>query len=148
MSLIQLVTFSLTYSSKYSLDPIAAHPRRPRGSQSGWEKRLDESFQVRVKEPMGTESHQTISKNSSRCRLLIGHKKCFVLLCPIGEQSLLSSYMSLYTTTIFSITACLDHAPKKCRQSGNFQFVEGLWNSLSFATRGPKLCSFLFQLAV
>ena len=128
MSLIQLVTFSLTYFSKYFLDPIAAHPRRPRGSQSGWEKRLDESFQVRVKEPLGTESHQTISKNLSRCRLLIGHKKCFVLLCPIGEQSLLSSYVStsLYTTTIFSITACLNHAPKKCRQSGNFQFVEGL----------------------
>ena len=68
------------------------HPRRPRGSQLGWEKRRDESFQVRAKEPLGTDSHRTISKNSSRCRLLIGHKKCFVLLCPIGEQSLLSSF--------------------------------------------------------
>ena len=27
------------------------HPRRPRGSQSGREKRWDESFQVRAKEP-------------------------------------------------------------------------------------------------
>ena len=33
-----------------------------------------------------------ISKNSSGCGLLIGHKKCFVLLCPIGEQFLLSSF--------------------------------------------------------
>ena len=33
-----------------------------------------------------------ISKNSSGCWLLIGHKKCFVLLCPIGEQFLLSSF--------------------------------------------------------
>ena len=66
------------------------HPRRPRGSQSGWEKRQDESFQVRAKEPLGTDSHRTISKNSSRCRLLIGNKKCFVILRPIGEQFLLS----------------------------------------------------------
>ena len=58
-----------------------AHPRRPRGSQSGREKRRGESFQVRAKEPLGTDSHRTISKNSTGCRLLIGHKKCFVLLC-------------------------------------------------------------------
>ena len=30
--------------------------------------------------------------------------------------------MCLYTTAIVSITACLAHAPKKCTQSGNFQF--------------------------
>ena len=69
-----------------------SHPRRPRGSQSGREKGRDESFQVRVKEPLGTDSHRTISKNSSGCRFLIGHKKCFVLLCPIGVQFLLSSF--------------------------------------------------------
>ena len=68
------------------------HPRRPRGGQSGREKRWDESFQVRAKEPLGTDSHQTISKNLSRCRLLIGHKNCFVLLCSINEQFLLSSF--------------------------------------------------------
>ena len=68
------------------------HPRRPRGSQSGREKRQDESFQVRTKEPLGTDSHRTVSKNSSRWRLLIGHKKCFLLLCPIGEQHLVSSF--------------------------------------------------------
>ena len=67
------------------------HPRRPRGGQSGREKRRNESFQVRAKEPLGTDSHRTMSKNSSGCRLLIGHKKCFVL-CPIGEEFLLSSF--------------------------------------------------------
>ena len=74
------------------LSPLIAHPRRPRGSQSGREKGRDESFQVRVKEPLGTDCPRTISKNSSGCRLLIGHKKCFVLLCPISEQHLLSSF--------------------------------------------------------
>ena len=67
------------------------HPRRPRGGQSGQEKRRDESFQVRAKEPLGTDSHRTMSKNLSGCRLLIGHKTCFVL-CPIGEEFLLSSF--------------------------------------------------------
>ena len=38
---------------------------------------------VRAKEPLDTDSHRAIS---SGCRLLIGHKKCFVLLCPIGEH--------------------------------------------------------------
>ena len=68
------------------------HPWRPRDSQSGQEKRRDESFQVRAKEPQGTDSHRIIFKNSSKCQLLTGHKKCFVLLCRIGEQFLLSSF--------------------------------------------------------
>ena len=59
---------------------------------SGESKGRDESSQVRAKEPLGKDSYRTISKNSSGCRLLIGHKKCFVLLCPIGEQFLLSSF--------------------------------------------------------
>ena len=68
------------------------HPRRPRGGQSGREKRRDKSFQAQVEKPLGTDSHRIISKRSSECWLLIGHKKYFVLLCPIGEQHLLSSF--------------------------------------------------------
>ena len=100
----------------------AQHPRRPRGSQSGLEKRRDESFQVRAKEPLGTDSHETISKTSSGCRLLIAPKKCFVLLCPIGEHISRVLFMCSYTTAIVSIMACVAHAPKKCTQSGNLQF--------------------------
>ena len=60
--------------------------------QSGWEKRRDENFQAQAEKPLGTDSQQTISKRSSKCWLLIEHKKCFVLLCPIDEQHLLSSF--------------------------------------------------------
>ena len=52
-------------------------------------------------------------------------QKCFVLLRPIGEQFLLSSFREfVHDGSIVSITACLahDHAPKKCTQSGNIQF--------------------------
>ena len=52
----------------------------------------DESFQAQAEKTLGTDSHRTISKRSSQCCLLIGHKKCFELLCPIGEQFLLSSF--------------------------------------------------------
>ena len=69
--------------------------RESGAGQSAREKEREESLQVRAKEPLGTDSHRAISKNSSGCRLLIGHKKCFVLLCAIGEQFLLSSFSAL-----------------------------------------------------
>ena len=61
-------------------------------------------FFLRVKEPLGTDSHRTISKNSSGCRFLIEHKKCFVLWCPIGEQFLPSSFGEFVHDG-----CCLDH---------------------------------------
>ena len=70
--------------------PLWTHPRRPRGGQS--EKRCNKSFQAQGDKPLGTDSHWTISKPSSICWFLIGHKKCFVLLYPIGEQHLLSFF--------------------------------------------------------
>ena len=60
-------------------------------SRAGRKARRDESFQARTETPPGTDSHRTISKRSSDWWLLIRHKKFFVLLCPIGEQFLLSS---------------------------------------------------------
>ena len=88
----QINSFKTRAKIRAFADQWHHHPRRPRGSQSGRVKRRDESFQAWAEEPLGTESHQTISKQSSECWLLIGHKKCFVLLCPIGEQHLLSSF--------------------------------------------------------
>ena len=64
----------------------------------------------------GTDSHRTISKNSSGCRLLIGHKKCFVLLCPIGEQFLLSSFRE-FVHDGYCLAAPVHQA---CACKGNF----------------------------
>ena len=94
------------------------HPRRPRGSQSGREKRRDESFQARAEEPLGTDSHRTISKRSSECWLLIGHRKCFVLLCPIGEQFLQSHFLEFVHDGYYLATVA--------------RFVRGILNSLIF----------------
>ena len=57
---------------------------------------------MKAEEPLGTDSHRTISKNSSGCRLLIGHKKCFVLLCSIGEHISWVLFICSYTTAIVS----------------------------------------------
>ena len=95
------VSFPCNFMIIYLIKP---HPRRPRGSQSGEEKRRDKSFQARAEEPLGTYSHRTISIRSSEYWLLIGHKKCFVLLCPIGEQFLLSSFREFVHDGY-----CLDH---------------------------------------
>ena len=54
------------------------------------EKRHDESFQARAEESLVT--YEIISKRSSEFCLLTGHKRCFALLYPIGEQHLLSSF--------------------------------------------------------
>ena len=98
------------------------HPRRPRSSQSGREKRRDESFQVRAKEPLGTDSHRPISKNSSGCQLLIGHKKCFVLLCPIGEQFLLSSFRE-FVYDGYCLATLARFVNQACASKGNFYFL-------------------------
>ena len=79
---------TLLYARLYALAPSS----ETQGQSVGSGKKTGRKFLLRAKEPLGTDSHRTISKNSSGCRLLIGHKKCFVLLCPIGEQFLLSSF--------------------------------------------------------
>ena len=101
---------------------VNTHPRRPRGSQLGREKRRDESFQVQAEEPLGAASHQTISKNSSECRLLIGHKKCFALLCPIGEQFLLSSFRE-FVHDGYCLATLAWFVHQACAYKGNFYFL-------------------------
>ena len=64
------------------------------GQSVGSGEKAERKFSLRTKETLGTDSHRTISKNSSGCRLLIGYKKCFVLLCPIDEQISMSSFRS------------------------------------------------------
>ena len=114
------------------------HTRRPRGSQSGREKRCDESFPVRAKQPLGTDSHRTISKNSSGCRLLIGHKKCFVLLCPVGEQFLLSSFREFVHDGYYSVRLLSLRVQRKLsfptfvnRNEGTSDELKNRWDATS-----------------
>ena len=91
--------------------------------KTGREKRQDESFQVRAKEPLGTDSHRTISKNSIGCRLLIGHKKCFVSLCPIGKQSFLLSSFREFVHDGYCLTTLPLFVHQSCACKGSFYFL-------------------------
>ena len=62
---------------------------------------------------MSTDSHRTISKNSSGCRLLIEHKNALYYCAQSANSFSWVLFLCSYTTAIVSITACLGHAPKK-----------------------------------
>ena len=92
------------------------------GQSVGSGEKAGRKFSLRAKEPLGTDSHRTISKNSSGCRLLIGHKKCFVLLCPIGEQFLLSSFRE-FVHDGYCLATLARFVHQACAYKGNFYFL-------------------------
>ena len=122
--------------------PFQLHSRRPRGSQSGREKRRDESFQVRAKEPLGTDSHRTISKNSSGCRLLIG--LLIVLLCPIGEQFSPEFFSWVRTRRLLSCNTCPVRSPSLCVQ-GKLSFYTFLTRNEGTTDQSKKRLGFYQQ---
>ena len=72
---------------------------------------------TRAKEPLGTDSHQTISKNSADAYSCLGTK-----LCPIGEQFLLSSFREFVHNgyCLVTLSWCVHQA---CANKGNFYFL-------------------------
>ena len=82
-------------------------------------KAQDESFQVRAEEPLGTDSHRTISKNSSTCHLLIGQNKILCIIVPnrrtvspeffpwVRTRRLLSRLLSRHTCPVCSPSLCV-----------------------------------------
>ena len=52
----------------------------------------------------------------------LGTKNALYYCAPLANSFSWDPLVSSYTTAIVSITACLVHAPKKCRQSENYQF--------------------------
>ena len=79
-------------------------------------------FKHRRKSPWVTDSHWSISKQSSECFSWLGTKNALYYCAQSAHSTSWVLFVSSYMTAIDSITACLAHAPKKCTQSGNFQF--------------------------
>ena len=77
--------------------------------------RRDESFQVRAKEPLGTDSHLASSKNSSGWRLLIGHKKNALYYYAQSFRELVHDGYCLATVARF--------VHQSCASKGNFYFL-------------------------
>ena len=99
----------------FSLWTLHFHPRRPRGSQSGWEKRQDKSFQVWAKEVLGTDSHQAISKIQADAGSWLGTK----ILCIIvpNWQTVSPEFFSwVCTRWLLSCHTCPVLSPNLCVQ--------------------------------
>ena len=79
-------------------------------------------FKYGRKSPLVTDSHRTISNNSSGCRLLIRLIKCFVLLCPIGEQFLLSSFRE-FVHDGYCLATFARFVHQACACKGNSYFL-------------------------
>ena len=88
---------------------------RPRGTQSGGEKRGDGNFQARADEPLGTDSNQTISKRSIACWLLIGTKKMLL-------QAISNSDYRAHTAPLFSKLEILDIFQVNTLDTAKFMF--------------------------
>ena len=88
------------------------------GSPRGREKRRDETIQARAEEPLATDSYRIISKRWSECWLLIGHKNCFVLLCPNGGQHRLRFFCvfvhDCYCLAVLYCTCPVRCSPRLC----------------------------------
>ena len=98
------------------------HPRRPRGSQSGWEKRRNESFKHRRKSLWVLTLTGPFPNGQVNAGSWLGPKNALYYCAQSANSIFRVLLVSLYTTDFESIMACLAHAQKKCTQSGNFQF--------------------------
>ena len=92
------------------------------GQLSGSGEKAGRKFSSKGKRAPGYRLSPRYFQNSSGCRLLIGHKKCFVLLCPIGEQFLLSSFHE-FVHDGYCLTTLARFVPQACACKGNFYFL-------------------------
>ena len=104
----------------YSWDDSSAETQ----GQSVWsgEKTGRKFSSTGERSPLVTDSHRTIFNNSSGCRLLIRLIKCFVLLCPIGEQFLLSSFRE-FVHDGYCLATLARFVHQACACKGNFYFL-------------------------
>ena len=102
---------------------VLFHPQRPRGSQSGREKRCDKSFQLRAKEPLGTDSHRTISKIQADAASWLGTKSALYYCAQSANGFSWVLFVSSYTTAIVTPhLPCSFTKLVRARKTYNFNF--------------------------
>ena len=99
------------------LEPVRWHPRRPRAGGKARTKFSSTGGRAPVYR-LSLDHFQTVKR-------ILAPDWAQNMLCMIvqfGNNISGVLFVSSYMTAIDSIAACLAHAPKKCTQSGNFQF--------------------------
>ena len=91
---------------------------QPRGSKSGRQKRLDESFQVRAKEPLGTVKFKRMSAPDWA-------QKSLCIIVPNQRTASPEFFSCVRTRRLLSRHTCLVRSPRLCVhiRKGSFHFL-------------------------
>ena len=95
-----------------------------------------------AKEPLGTDSHRTISETSSGWRLLIGHKKMLCIIVPNRRTVSPEFFSWVRTRRLLSRHTCPVRSPSLCVQGKllfcsnqkrrNYRWIEkNVWDAIS-----------------
>ena len=95
-------------------DPMAVSRARKKGATK--------VFKHRRKSPWVPTLTNPFPNNQANAGSWLGTKNTLYYCAQSAHSISWVLFLSSYTMAIDSITACLAHAPKKCTQSGNFQF--------------------------
>ena len=99
------------------------HPRRPRGGQSGREKRRNKSFQAQAEKPWVLALTGPFLNGQENAGSWLGTKNALYYCAQLANSISWVLFVSSYTTALTrSRLVWLMHAAKKCTQSGIFQF--------------------------
>ena len=102
---------------------VCCHPWRPGGGVSrAGRKGATKVFKHRRKSPWVPTLTRPFPNGQANAGSWLGTKNALYYCAQSTNSISWVLFVSSYTTAIDSITACLAHAPKKCTQSGNFQF--------------------------
>ena len=88
----------------------------------GSEKKTGQKFSSKGGSASGYRLSPNYFQKFKRIPLLIGHKKRFVLLYPIGEQFLLSSFRE-FVHDCYCLATLARFVPQACAFRGNFYFL-------------------------
>ena len=92
----------IVWNNIHLMHLFIVHPRRPRGSQSGREKRQDENFQVRAKEPPVPTLTELFPKIQADVCFWLGTKNALYYCAQSANSFSWVLFVSSYTTAIFS----------------------------------------------
>ena len=109
------VVFASFFFQKFSRRSLF-QPRRPRGSQWGREKGRDESFQVRAKEPQGTDSHRNYFQKFKPMPAPDWAQKVLCILVPNRRTVPPEFFSWVRTRRLLSCHTCPVRSPRLCEQ--------------------------------
>ena len=119
---LSYVVLALTSAATNLTDIALIILRDPAAVSQAGRKDVTKVFKHRQKSPWVPTLTGPFPNGQANAGSWLGTKNALYYCAQSANSISWVLFVSSYTTAIDSITACLAHAPKKCTQSGNFQF--------------------------